>query len=808
MVSLRLTRPRWRSLRTTLPVGFLLAGLLLAASPALPLAEVGPGGGVVREVVTAVDGQQTVALPLTASHVSVHWTGAREARVTVAFAAAEGAFGEDIPATDDDAAETSDSAETYGTVLWAGGARFVRITSDRPIARLSVVAMAQPAGDSVTAGGSIARAAVGQHAVITRAQWGANESLRFDPGGHERWPPMYSPLQQFIVHHTAGRNGDPNPAATIRAIYYDHAVLRAWGDIDYNFLIDEAGRIYEGRRARAYDPGEIPTSEDRAGNVVRGTHAVGFNPGSLGIAMLGNFTSRSPTPAARAALTWLLAWAAERHGLDPTANHLYVNPETGAQKYLPIIAGHRDVNATACPGDTFYPTLPALRSAVAGRIASTTGTAVDLTAPEVATFAPLEPPATGAVSLHVGLIFSEPVSDLTESDFAVTGTATGWTVTGVTGAAAAYTVALSAATPTAGSVVLTLADASVIDAAAHLGPATPAVATVDWAPDGEAPWVVLYPTPGTTPTRTTTLDVTMTFSEPVAPFPSSAIVLGGSSHAATPWSIGLVYGSGASYMFTLRQASPATGTLTIGLPAGATADLATNASLASSITVVVDRMAPATSGVRGTLRSVATMSTSLPARVSWSSTDLGGAGLATYELSRSLDGGAWTVVATGLLSAALNVGLSTGHTYRYQARARDRAGNLGAWAAGATFRPLRYQGTSTRVTYTGTWHTGTYASYSGGTVRYATGAGASASLTISARSIAWVTTRRSTGGVANVYVDGVLEASVDTYAASTSYRQVVFARSWSTLGPHTLKIVVVGTAGRPRVDIDAFEVLQ
>jgi hypothetical protein len=57
-------------------------------------------------------------------------------------------------------------------------------------------------------------------------------------------------------------------------------------------------------------------------------------------------------------------------------------------------------------------------------------------------------------------------------------------------------------------------------------------------------------------------------------------------------------------------------------------------------------------------------------------------------------------------------------------------------------------------------------------------------------------------------VDGVLEASVDTYAASTSYRQVVFARSWSTLGPHTLKIVVVGTAGRPRVDIDAFEVLQ
>ena len=72
-----------------------------------------------------------------------------------------------------------------------------------------------------------------QPSVISRAGWGADEALRFDASGNELWPPEFHPTQKLIVHHTAGQNGDPNPAATIRAIYYYHAVTRGWGDIGY-----------------------------------------------------------------------------------------------------------------------------------------------------------------------------------------------------------------------------------------------------------------------------------------------------------------------------------------------------------------------------------------------------------------------------------------------------------------------------------------------------------------------------------------------------------------------------------------------
>jgi N-acetylmuramoyl-L-alanine amidase. len=157
----------------------------------------------------------------------------------------------------------------------------------------------------------------------------------------------------------------------VRAIYYYHAVTQGWGDIGYNFLIDEAGRVYEGRYARTYASGESPTGEDAAGNGVTGAHALGFNSGTVGIALLGTLTSQDATPAARDALGRLLAWIAGGHGIDPHGSALYTNPVSGTQATFANIAGHRDVNATECPGGLFYATLPALRDAVAALIAGT-----------------------------------------------------------------------------------------------------------------------------------------------------------------------------------------------------------------------------------------------------------------------------------------------------------------------------------------------------------------------------------------------------------------------------------------------------
>jgi hypothetical protein len=250
----------------------------------------------------------------------------------------------------------------------ARGARAVRVWSDRPLRRLTILAL--------TDRGPPARqpprmlAATAQPAVISRAGWGADESLRFDSTGKEIWPPAFYPVQKVIVHHTATQNGDPDPAATIRSIYYYHAVTQGWGDIGYNFLIDEAGNVYEGRHSRQYAPGESPTGQDLSGNGVTAAHAQGYNSGTVGIALLGTLTNQDATPAARSALERLIAWIDSRHGIDPQGSALYTNPVSGLQATFPNIAGHRDVAATECPGGSFYATLPTIRSDVATLIAA------------------------------------------------------------------------------------------------------------------------------------------------------------------------------------------------------------------------------------------------------------------------------------------------------------------------------------------------------------------------------------------------------------------------------------------------------
>jgi peptidoglycan/xylan/chitin deacetylase (PgdA/CDA1 family) len=141
------------------------------------------------------------------------------------------------------------------------------------------------------------------------------------------------------------------------------------GDISYNFLIDEEGRIYEGRYSRPYRRGESPTGQDRSGNGVAAAHAYGHNSGTVGMAMLGSFTRLDVTPPARAALERLVAWIAATHQIDPSGSSVYRNPVNGNESVFPNIAGHRDVNQTECPGRTFYGTLPRVRSDVTALIA-------------------------------------------------------------------------------------------------------------------------------------------------------------------------------------------------------------------------------------------------------------------------------------------------------------------------------------------------------------------------------------------------------------------------------------------------------
>lgn len=760
-------------------------------------------------VAISLDRQQLVRLPIKASHVVLHWTGSPDAQITMALGRTADRLSEEIPAELADGSG-EDGDMNYSEVIWADGARWARVTSDRPIEHLTVVAMDTDESRGIDEA-DVVSAAVNGPTVITRAGWGANESYSTNSGGYMRFAPSFNPVQKLIVHHTAGRNNDPNPAATIRAIFYDHAMIRGYGDIDYNFLIDAQGRVYEGRRAWISTPLSNPTGEDLAGNVVRGAHARHFNDATVGIVLLGNFTNVMPTTAARNALVNLLAWKAERHGIDPKGASTYVNPVDGTSKYLYNISGHRNVNSTACPGEKFYNTFPTLRQDVADKIAATTGAAVDHTPPS-ATLSRMATNPSGAHTLPFGLIFSEPITGLTPGDFVVSGTSPGWTVQSVSGTASTYTVKVvadeSGGGPADGTVILTLAADSVTDKAGHTGPTADTASTVNFASESVPPVAVLYSDPSKGEPAGTSYGISVQFNEPVTGFTGSDIVVGGTSNAATPWTVELLYGGNANYNFTVSNPSPAPGTLTVKIADGSLTDMAGNPGAGSNlITRTIDRSAPTTSAPTVALRSGTTLNGAADrVIVSWTGADVGPSGIKNYDVARSYDGGAFVVIGSALTATSMGWSMTPGHTYRFEVRARDNNGNVGAWKAGPTIKSYIVQQTSSAVHFSGPSKTTTYSKYSKGSERYLAAGGASATYTTSVRALSFVTTRGPNRGSAQIWIDGVLEATVDLGAATTTYQLVVFSKAWSSVATHTIRVVSVGSPAR--IDIDAFGAIR
>ena len=176
--------------------------------------------------------------------------------------------------------------------------------------------------------------------IVSREAWGADEALRYDQRG-ETWPIEYAPVEHLVIHHTDTANFE-DPLVAIRSIYYFHTVIRGWGDIGYNYLVDFLGNVYEGRAG-----GE---------NAVAG-HAAGYNHGTVGIGTIGRFDFEAATPEAQSALVWITAWAGR--GLNPLGAKPF-----GEVASLPTICAHRDVNPTSCPGDALYGGIDALRDYV------------------------------------------------------------------------------------------------------------------------------------------------------------------------------------------------------------------------------------------------------------------------------------------------------------------------------------------------------------------------------------------------------------------------------------------------------------
>jgi hypothetical protein len=206
-----------------------------------------------------------------------------------------------------------------------------------------------------------ASAAASQPQIFTRAQWGADETLR-------RTGPSYNAtVRAGIVHHTAGQNGysAAQVPQILRAIYAYHVKGNGWSDIGYNFLVDRFGRTWEGRYG----------GMERA---VVGAHTGGFNVDTFAVSAIGNYDKAAAPAPMVDAIARVMAWKLAMNFRDPNGSTVLTSQGGGTSRYgagtevtFGTIFAHRDAGNTSCPGKNLYAQLPTIRALTTSYLGTT-----------------------------------------------------------------------------------------------------------------------------------------------------------------------------------------------------------------------------------------------------------------------------------------------------------------------------------------------------------------------------------------------------------------------------------------------------
>lgn len=254
-------------------------------------------------------------------------------------------------------------------------------------------------------GGLLSTNAPPKFHIISRAEWGADESLgtyvpepvsdadsgekddvnicapietaypgQFqlaprvvynDEQGHPLvWPRRYSTkIKKIVIHHTASSlkdlNGDQRVdskdyRAAIQGIYTYHTLSRGWGDIGYQYLVDPDGNVYEGRAG---------------GLGVIAAHVLCQNSNTVGISVMGNFEQDTLSEKSFNGLVNITKYLTDIYGINPLGESSFRG------QVMPHIVTHAEVGkltkqyigtgATQCPGTALIASMDRLRKAVA-----------------------------------------------------------------------------------------------------------------------------------------------------------------------------------------------------------------------------------------------------------------------------------------------------------------------------------------------------------------------------------------------------------------------------------------------------------
>jgi hypothetical protein len=180
--------------------------------------------------------------------------------------------------------------------------------------------------------------------VVPPLGWGSALATRYDPDyGRE----VITPCSKLIVHHSASNQPAPGDEDDFTRQIEAYGESRDGAAVEYHYLIYPTGVCHGGfGDTRGCHSAQL---DPAAG--------VNYNSTAIGVCFVGYFHppyDHQPTAEAVATFQAWLEWMTGSGRL--TADVLEPASSSGAAGWY----GHRDVFATACPGDVLYPQLPDL----------------------------------------------------------------------------------------------------------------------------------------------------------------------------------------------------------------------------------------------------------------------------------------------------------------------------------------------------------------------------------------------------------------------------------------------------------------
>ncbi|MDP2090301.1 MAG: N-acetylmuramoyl-L-alanine amidase [Candidatus Gracilibacteria bacterium] len=184
-------------------------------------------------------------------------------------------------------------------------------------------------------------------------QRGINSRITTENSRKLFWPiEKAEKITGIIIHHTS--TDYASSIEGVRNIYRYHTLKNAWGDIGYNFIIGNDGEIYEGRAG-----GETSVA----------AHAKYNNIGNIGISIIGNYSDKAINDKQYLSLKNLTSYLVNKYDIDLNKKKYYHSDCNGKSCDLPLntvlsdtIIGHRDAGNTSCPGDKLYAQIQDIKS--------------------------------------------------------------------------------------------------------------------------------------------------------------------------------------------------------------------------------------------------------------------------------------------------------------------------------------------------------------------------------------------------------------------------------------------------------------